>query len=81
MGGAYLTLYPHAEWDILILALVVVIVGGLGSLEGAMVGSLIVGLIDSFGRWLFPDLAAFMMFGPMALLLLVRPQGLFGQAH
>lgn len=81
LGGAYLTLYPHAEWDILILALVVVIVGGLGSLEGAIAGSLIVGLIDSFGRWLFPDAAAFMMFGPMALLLLIRPQGLFGRAH
>jgi branched-chain amino acid transport system permease protein len=81
LGGAFLTLYPHAEWDTLILALVVVIVGGLGSLEGAMAGSLIVGLIDAFGRWLYPEAAAFLMFGPMALLLLVRPQGLFGRAH
>lgn len=81
LGGAFLTLYPHAEWDILILALVVVIVGGLGSLEGAMVGSLVVGLVDAFGRWLAPEAAAFMMFGPMALLLLVRPQGLLGKAH
>lgn len=81
LGGAFLTLYPHAEWDILILALVVVIIGGLGSLEGAMAGSLIVGLIDAFGRWLLPEAAAFVMFGPMALLLLFRPQGLFGKAH
>ena len=81
LGGAFLTLYPHAEWDTLILALIVVIVGGLGSLEGAMIGSVIVGLIDAFGRWLFPEAAAFMLFGPMALLLLVRPQGLFGRAH
>jgi len=80
LGGAFLTLYPHAEWDILILALVVVIIGGLGSLEGAMIGSLAVGLIDSFGDWLFPEAAAFMLFGPMALLLLLRPQGLFGRA-
>lgn len=81
LGGAFLTLYPHAEWDILILALVVVIIGGLGSIEGAMAGSLFVGLIDSFGRWLVPEAAGFLMFGPMALLLLVRPQGLFGRPH
>ncbi len=81
LGGAFLTLYPHAEWDILILALVVVIIGGLGSIEGAMAGSLFVGLIDSFGRWLLPEAAGFMLFGPMAVLLLLRPQGLFGRAH
>jgi branched-chain amino acid transport system permease protein len=78
-GGAFLTLYPGAEWDILVLALVVVIVGGLGSLEGAMVGSLIVGLTDAYGRWLMPEFSYFMVFGPMALLLLFRPTGLFGR--
>jgi branched-chain amino acid transport system permease protein len=79
IGGAFLGLYPGAEWEILILALVVVIVGGLGSLEGAMLGSLIVGLVDAYGRWLFPELAHFMVFGPMAILLLFRPSGLFGK--
>lgn len=78
-GGAFLTLYPGAEWEILAYALVVVIVGGLGSLAGAMVGSLIVGLVDAYGRWLFPEFSYFMIFGPMALLLLVRPTGLFGR--
>lgn len=78
-GGAFLTLYPGAEWDILVLALVVVIVGGLGSLEGAMVGSLIVGLVDAYGRWLLPEFSYFIVFGPMAILLLVRPTGLFGR--
>jgi branched-chain amino acid transport system permease protein len=78
-GGAFLTLYPGAEWDILAYALVVVIVGGLGSLEGAMVGSLIVGLVDAYGRWLLPEFSYFMTFGPMALLLLLRPTGLFGR--
>jgi branched-chain amino acid transport system permease protein len=62
-----------------VLALVVVIIGGLGSLTGTMVGSLVVGLVDAFGRWLMPELAAFMLFGPMVLLLLFRPQGLFGK--
>jgi len=78
-GGAFLTLYPGAEWDILAYALVVVIVGGLGSLGGAMVGSLIVGLLDAYGRWLLPEFSYFMLFGPMALLLFVRPTGLFGR--
>jgi branched-chain amino acid transport system permease protein len=78
-GGAFLGLYPGAEWEILILALVVVIVGGLGSLEGAMVGSLIVGLVDAYGRWLLPQLSHFVVFGPMAILLLFRPRGLFGR--
>jgi branched-chain amino acid transport system permease protein len=79
VGGAFLTLYPGAEWDILAYALVVVIVGGLGSLEGAMIGSLIVGLVDAYGRWLLPEFSYFMVFGPMALLLLLRPTGLFGR--
>ena len=74
-----MTVYPGAEWDILVLALVVVIVGGLGSLEGAMVGSLIVGLVDAYGRWLLPEFSYFVVFGPMAVLLLFRPTGLFGR--
>jgi branched-chain amino acid transport system permease protein len=78
-GGAFIGLYPGAEWEILILALVVVIVGGMGSLGGAILGSLVVGLVDSYGRWLFPELAHFMVFGPMAILLLFRPSGLFGR--
>lgn len=81
VGGAFLTLYPGAEWEILVFALVVVIVGGLGSLEGAMIGALIVGLLDSYGRWLLPEFSYFVLFGPMALLLLFRPTGLFGKAH
>jgi branched-chain amino acid transport system permease protein len=81
VGGAFLTLYPGAEWEILILALVVVIVGGLGSLEGAILGSLIVGLIDAYGRWLMPEMSYFVIFAPMAVLLLVRPTGIFGQEH
>lgn len=79
VGGAFLTLYPGAEWEMLIIALVVVIVGGLGSLEGAMIGALIVGLLDAYGRWLLPEFSYFVLFGPMAVLLLLRPRGLFGR--
>jgi branched-chain amino acid transport system permease protein len=81
VGGAFLTLYPGAEWEILVFALVVVIVGGLGSLEGAMVGALIVGLLDAYGRWLLPEFSYFVLFGPIALLMLFRPRGLFGTEH
>jgi branched-chain amino acid transport system permease protein len=81
LGGAFLTVYPGAEWEILVFALVVVIVGGLGSLEGAMIGALIVGLLDAYGRWLAPELSYFVLFGPMAILLLFRPRGLFGSAN
>lgn len=79
VGGAFLTLYPGAEWEILVYALVVVIFGGLGSLEGAMIGALIVGLLDAYGRWLMPEFSYFVLFGPMALLMLVKPQGIFGR--
>ena len=79
VGGAFLTLYPGAEWEILIVALVVVIVGGLGSLEGAMIGALVVGLLDAYGRWLLPEFSYFVLFGPMALLLLFRPRGISGK--
>ena len=79
VGGAFLTLNPGAEWDILVLALVVVIVGGLGSLEGAILGSIIVGLLDAYGRWLLPEFSYFVLFGPMAVLLLFRATGIFGK--
>jgi branched-chain amino acid transport system permease protein len=81
VGGAFLTLNPGAEWDILVLALVVVIIGGLGSLEGAILGSIIVGLLDAYGRWLMPEFSYFVLFGPMAVLLLFRVTGIFGKEH
>ncbi|MGE5794432.1 MAG: branched-chain amino acid ABC transporter permease, partial [Bacteroidota bacterium] len=78
-GGAFLTLYPGAEWEILVYALVVVIIGGLGSLGGAMIGALVVGLLDAYGRWLLPEFSYFVLFAPMAILLLVRPRGIAGK--
>jgi branched-chain amino acid transport system permease protein len=80
IGGALLTLLPGAEIEILLLGLVVVIVGGLGSLPGAAIGSVLVGLLDAFGRSLLPDLSYFTLFAPMALVLLLRPRGLLGRS-
>ena len=79
IGGPIVGAYPGADFDVLLLALVVVIIGGLGSIGGAFVGSLVVGLIDTFGRALVPELAMFTIFAPMAIILALRPRGLFGK--
>lgn len=80
LGGAFLTLYPGADSEVLVYGLAVVIIGGRGSLEGAAIGSLILGFLATFGQIWFPELAYFVIFGPMALLLAFRPLGLFGRA-
>ena len=80
IGGPLLGVYPGADFEILLLAFVVVIVGGLGSLKGALFGGLLVGLLDNFGKALFPELAMFTIFAPMAIILAVRPTGLFGSS-
>ena len=80
VGAGFLGVYPGLDFEILPYAFVVVIVGGLGSLPGAMVGSLMVGLLDNFGKALFPELSYFTLFAPMALILALRPTGLFGPA-
>jgi branched-chain amino acid transport system permease protein len=79
IGGGFIGLYPGVDFEILPYAFVVVIVGGLGSLPGAVVGSLLVGLLDNFGKSLFPELSYFTLFAPMAVILAVRPTGLFGR--
>ena len=74
-----LSVYPGIDQDMLPLALVVVILGGTGSLLGSFVGSIIVGFIYKFGQALLPELAYFVLFLPMLLVLIFRPQGLFGR--
>jgi len=80
LGGAFLSLYPSADAEILVFSLAVVIIGGRGSLVGVAVGSLLVGLLNTFGQVMFPEFAYFVIFGPMAALLAFRPLGLFGKA-
>jgi branched-chain amino acid transport system permease protein len=80
MGGAFLSLYPSADAEILVFSLAIVIIGGRGSLIGVGVGSLLVGLLNTLGQVMFPELAYFVIFGPIALLLAFRPLGLFGRA-
>jgi branched-chain amino acid transport system permease protein len=78
MGGPFYGAYPGADFEILLLTVVVIIVGGLGSLRGALVGSLLIGLIDNFGKVFFPQMAMFTIYLPMVIILAWKPSGLFG---
>jgi len=79
IGGPILSVYPGLDAEMLPLALVVVILGGSGSLVGSLVGSFVVGFLYNFGQAMFPELAYVVLFLPMLLVLVVRPQGLFGR--
>lgn len=79
IGGAFLGVYPGLDFVILPIAFAVVIIGGMGSLTGAAVGSLLVGLADNFGKALFPEISYFTLYAPMVLILALKPTGLFGR--
>jgi branched-chain amino acid transport system permease protein len=79
LAGPILSVYPGLDSDMLPLALVVVILGGVGSLTGALVGSYAIGFVYTFGQALLPDLAYVILFLPMVLVLTLRPRGLFGR--
>ena len=79
IGGPILSVYPGLDQEMLPLALVVVILGGSGSLLGSLVGSFVVGFLYNFGQAMFPELAYVVLFLPMLIVLVVRPQGLFGR--
>jgi branched-chain amino acid transport system permease protein len=78
VGGPVSGIYPGADLQILLLSLVIVIVGGMGSLKGAFIGSLLVGLIDTFIKALFPTFSIFAIFFIMGATLAIKPSGLFG---
>jgi len=80
IGGPILSVYPGLDQDMLPLALVVVILGGSGSLIGSVIGSFVVGFLYNFGQAMLPELAYVVLFLPMLVVLVLRPQGLFGRA-
>ncbi len=71
--------FPTMGKDFILMAFSVVIVGGMGSLKGALVGSIAVGMIDNFGKALVPELSYFTLFAPMVLVLALKPTGLYGR--
>jgi branched-chain amino acid transport system permease protein len=77
-AGPVLGLYPGMDTEILIPAFIVIVIGGMGSLRGAFVGSLLIGIADTFGKAYFQSIALFLIYLAMAAVLLIRPQGLFG---
>jgi branched-chain amino acid transport system permease protein len=80
LGGAVVGAYPGVDVEILLFALVIVIVGGAGSVGGALIGSLLIGLINSLTVALIPSLALFSMFIAMLIVLAVRPNGIAGRS-
>jgi branched-chain amino acid transport system permease protein len=79
LGAPILGTYPGMEFSILILSLVVLVVGGLGSVSGTFYASLLVGFVETFSRYLVPELSLIITFALMAIVLVVRPQGLVGR--
>ncbi|TLN28579.1 branched-chain amino acid ABC transporter permease [bacterium] len=79
LGGSYLQLSPGGDTTILTYSLVVIILGGMGSLAGTAISALVLGQILSFGLAYAPQYSYFLIFIPMAFVLAIRPQGLFGK--
>ncbi|WP_371576065.1 branched-chain amino acid ABC transporter permease [Streptomyces sp. NBC_01314] len=76
LAGPILGAQPGLDEKVLLLALVVVVIGGLGSVRGALLGAVLIGQVQALGTALLPEYASFLVFGAMALVLLVRPAGL-----
>ena len=79
IAGPVIGAYPGLELEILLFALAVLLIGGLGTLKGAFIGSLFVGIADNFCKVLIPELALFIIFGAVAVVLAFKPSGLFGK--
>jgi branched-chain amino acid transport system permease protein len=79
IGAQLLSIYPGMGTDVLLLTLAVIIVGGVGSIQGSLLGGLLIGLIDTFGKAMFPQYAMFTIYFAMVVVLLLRPTGLMGR--
>ncbi|NOY12642.1 MAG: branched-chain amino acid ABC transporter permease [Deltaproteobacteria bacterium] len=74
------SVYPGMGENVLLISFVVVVIGGTGSIKGAFVGAMLIGLVSTFGKVLLPEMASIMVYALMAAILLWRPRGLFGRA-
>jgi branched-chain amino acid transport system permease protein len=72
------SVYPGMGENILIISFVVVVIGGIGSIKGAFIGSMMIGLADTFGRVMVPEFSSMVVYALMAAVLLWRPSGLYG---
>jgi branched-chain amino acid transport system permease protein len=78
IGSPILFVYPRVSWDILTLSMMVIVVGGMGSLGGCLIGSLIIGLTDSLSKFFVPEGATVLTFSVMVFFLVLRPSGILG---
>lgn len=79
IGTPMMGVYPRVAVDVLLLALIVVVVGGMGSIPGALFSALLIGLLDAFGKVYFPSLGYFLIYLALIIILLIRPSGLMGR--
>jgi branched-subunit amino acid ABC-type transport system permease component len=75
LGAPIIGVYPGLDFDVLITTLIVIVVGGLGSITGAFWASILIGMCETYGKALLPELASFIIFGVMAAVLLLRSWG------
>lgn len=79
LGGPLIGMYTGMDSDILVTSLIVVVIGGLGSWKGSFVGAILIGLIETLGKIWFPSLSMLIVFLLMVVVLMIRPQGLYGK--
>jgi branched-chain amino acid transport system permease protein len=79
IGGTQTGLNMNTGWNVLLSSIIVVVIGGTGSIQGALLGGVIIGLIDAFGKAYFPDFAAFLIYLVLIVVLLIKPSGLLGR--
>ncbi len=77
----FIGVYQSMALDILLSALIVVVLGGPGSVLGTLIGALVIGLVDAFGKAFFPDLAMFTIYLVLILMLLIKPSGILGRSQ
>jgi len=80
LGSTFVGAKPGLDLEVILLALVIVVIGGPGSLVGSYVAAISIGIIDSVGKSLLPEASLFLLFVPMLIVLIVRPNGLFGKS-
>lgn len=79
LGAPIIGAFPEMSMEILLLAMIVAVVGGLGNIHGALLGSLIIGIIDTFGKAYFPNFGTFTVYFIFIIMLLAKPTGLLGR--
>ncbi len=81
LGTPVIGIQPGISLDILLFAMIIIVVGGVGSIQGALIGSILIGVVDAFGRAYFPNIALYTVYLTMIIILIVRPSGLLGRTQ